>query len=237
VPSSLAAPIIAQLREFGETRRGWLGVRIQSLDDTTAEALGLGSTRGALVAGIDDKGPAKPGGVETGDVILKFDGKDVKAASDLSLIVAGTPVDKEVDVLISRKGKELTKRIKVGRLEDGEKQLASARKDEDAEPQKPVTKKALGLDLSSVSDDLRKRFSLKAETKGVVVTGVDPDSPAADKRIQPGEVLLEVGQEPVANPADVMKRVDALKKQGKKSALLFLENPRGERRFVALAIE
>src|SRR5690606_34173162 len=114
VPSSLAEPTIRQLIDFGETRRGWLGVRIQNVDDATAEALGLDKARGALVAGVDDKGPSKAGGIEVGDVIVSFDGKPVAKSRDLPLMVAQTPVGKEVEVVVIRKGKEETKRITLG---------------------------------------------------------------------------------------------------------------------------
>ncbi|MBA4465527.1 PDZ domain-containing protein, partial [Cylindrospermopsis raciborskii CS-506_A] len=125
VPASLAKPIIDQLIQYGETRRGWLGVRIQNVDDSIAESLGLGTARGALVAGIDEKGPAKPAGIEAGDVIVKFDGVEVKESKDLPRIVGQTPVGKAVDVVVVRKGKELTRSVTLGRLEDGEK-LAKA---------------------------------------------------------------------------------------------------------------
>jgi serine protease Do len=236
VPASLAAPIIDQLREYGETRRGWLGVRIQSVDDATAEALALGRPRGALVAGIDDKGPAKPAGIEVGDVIVKFDGKELKDSRDLPRMVAATPVGKDVDVLIVRKGKELNKSIKLGRLEDGEKQ-AALKSGADSDVDKPVVKKALGLDLSPLSDELKRRYSIKDGVKGVVVTRVDPNSSAADKRIAAGDVIVEIGQEAVSTPADVTKRLDALKKDGKKSALLLVANAQGEVRFVAVTMD
>ncbi|WP_439496635.1 Do family serine endopeptidase [Bosea sp. (in: a-proteobacteria)] len=235
VPSSLATNIVDQLREFGETRRGWLGVRIQSVDDATAEALGLGTARGALIAGVDDKGPAKPGGLDVGDVIVKFDGKEVKDSRDLPRIVASTAVGKDVPVLIIRKGKEETKTIKLGRLEDGEKvQPASARPN--AEPAKPAVTSALGLELSPQTEELKKRYSIKDGTKGVVITKVDPNSNAADKRISIGELIVEVGQEAVNSPEDVTKRLDALKKEGKKSALLLVSNAQGEVRFVAVSM-
>ena len=118
--------MIDQLRQFGETRRGWLGVRIQPVTEEIAEALGIKPARGALIAGIDDKGPAKAAGIETGDVILKFDGKDIKEMRDLPRIVADTPVGKEVEVVIIRKGKEETKKVKLGRLEDAEKEAGVA---------------------------------------------------------------------------------------------------------------
>ena len=131
VPSSSAVAVIDQLRQFGETRRGWLGVRIQQVTDDIAESLGIKPAHGALVAGVDDKGPAKPGGIEPGDVVIKFDGHDVKEMHDLPRIVADTPVGKEVDVVVIRKGKEETHKVKIGRLEDGEK-LASADAGKDA---------------------------------------------------------------------------------------------------------
>ncbi|WP_332683545.1 DegQ family serine endoprotease [Bosea sp. (in: a-proteobacteria)] len=235
VPSSLATNIVDQLKEFGETRRGWLGVRIQNVDEATAEALGLGAARGALVAGVDDKGPAKPAGLEIGDVIVKFDGKDVKDSRDLPRIVAGTPVGKDVPMQIMRKGKELTKTVKLGRLEDGEKvQPASSKPAPEAA--KPAVTSALGLELSAQSEELRKRYSIKEGLKGVVITKVDSNSNAADKRILVGELVVEVGQEAVNSPEDVTKRLDALKKEGKKSALLLVSNGQGEVRFVAVSM-
>jgi serine protease Do len=229
-------PIIDQLRQFGETRRGWLGVRIQNVDDATAEALNLGSARGALIAGIDEKGPAKPAGLEVGDVIVRFDGKEVKDSRDLPRIVASTPVGKAADVTIVRKGQEMTKQVTLGRLEDGEKQ-ASLQPPSTDTPTATRQAQAFGLNLSGMTDELRRRYSLKDDLKGVVITRVDPNSPASDKRIQAGEVIVEVNQEPVAAPADVTKKIQDLKGQGRKSALLLVANPQGEVRFVALSIE
>src|SRR5207237_2093249 len=116
VPSKTAVAVIDQLKQFGETRRGWLGVRIQQVTDEIAESLSIKPARGALVAGIDDKGPAKPAGIEAGDVIVQFDGKDIKEMKDLPRIVADTPVGKDVEVVIVRKGKEEKKTVKLGRL-------------------------------------------------------------------------------------------------------------------------
>ncbi|WP_336486548.1 Do family serine endopeptidase [Methylobacterium nigriterrae] len=235
VPSGTAKPVIDQLREFGEVRRGWLGVRIQNVDDATAEALGLkGGAKGALIAGVDEKGPAKAAGLEVGDVIVRFNGNLVKASGDLPRIVAATPVGKTVDVVVVRKGEETTKPVTLGRLEDSEKpQLANAKQ---PEPESAV-RQALGLNLSGITDELRRRYSIKDSVKGVVVTRVDPNSTAADKRIQPGEVIVEVGQEAVATPADVTKRVDALRKEGRKSVLLLVASASGDVRFVAIGLE
>ena len=104
VPSKTVAGVVDQLRQFGELRRGWLGVRIQQVTDEIAESLNIKPARGALIAGVDDKGPAKPAGIEPGDVVVKFDGKDIKEPKDLSRVVADTAVGKEVDVVIIRKG-------------------------------------------------------------------------------------------------------------------------------------
>src|SRR5437763_8085000 len=124
VPSTTAMAVLDQLREFKEVRRGWLGVRIQQVTDDIAESLGIRPVRGALVAGIDDKGPAKPAGIEPGDVIVKFDGKDIKEMRDLPKIVGDTPIGKDVPVVIIRKGKEETKTVRLGRLEDTPQQAS-----------------------------------------------------------------------------------------------------------------
>src|SRR5205085_8962006 len=152
VPSKTAMPVIEQLRQFGETRRGWLGVRIQQVTDEIADSLGMKQTRGALVAGVDDKGPAKPAGIEPGDVVIKFDGKDIKEMRDLPRTVADTPVGKDVEVIVIRKGKEEKKTVRLGRLEDGEKLQASLTpKKEDTPDDKTVVQKTLGLQLSAMS--------------------------------------------------------------------------------------
>ena len=236
VPSKTVAGVVDQLRQFGELRRGWLGVRIQTVTDEIAESLNIKPARGALIAGVEDKGPAKPAGIEPGDVVIKFDGKDIKEPKDLSRVVADTAVGKEVDVVIIRKGQEETHKVTLGRLEDTDKAVpAAVKKDEPAE--KPVTQKALGLDLATLSKDLRSRYKIKDTVKGVIITNVDSTSDAADKRLSPGEVIVEVAQEAVANAADVKKRVDQLKKDGKKSVLLLVSNADGELRFVALSVQ
>src|SRR6187549_3383441 len=189
VPAKTVVSVIDQLRQFGETRRGWLGVRIQQVTDDIAESLGLKQARGALIAGVDDKGPAKPAGIEPGDVVIKFDGKDIKEMRDLPRTVADTPVGKDVEVVIVRKGKEEKKIVKLGRLEDGEKpQPASAKTTTPQDKDKTVVKKTLGLDLANISDDLRKKYKIKDSVKGgVVITGVDQGSNAAEKRLSAGD--------------------------------------------------
>src|SRR5215831_20683086 len=236
VPSKTAMPVIEQLRQFGETRRGWLGVRIQQVTDEIAESLSIKPARGALVAGVDDKGPAKPAGIEPGDVIVKFDGKDIKEMRDLPRVVADTPVGKQTPVVVIRKGKEEIKTVTLGRLEDGEK-LAAADPKSEGTPDKPVVKKTLGLELANMSDDLRRRYKIKDTVKGVVITAVDANSAAADKRLSPGDVIVEIAQEAVASTGDLQAKIDKLKKDGRKSALLLVAGADGELRFVALSLQ
>src|SRR6202048_1416681 len=237
VPSKTVAGVVDQLRQFGELRRGWLGVRIQQVTDEIGESLNIKPARGALIAGVEDKGPAKPAGIEPGDVVVKFDGKDIKEPKDLSRVVADTAVGKEVDVVIIRKGAEETRKVTLGRLEDGDKAVQAAAKTQAEPAEKPVTQKALGLDLATLSKDLRTRYKIKDSVKGVIITNVDGTSDAADKRLSAGEVIVEVAQEAVSNAADVKKRVDQLNKDGKKSVLLLVWNAEGELRFVALSVQ
>jgi serine protease Do len=237
VPSKTVAGVVDQLRQFGELRRGWLGVRIQQVTDEIAESLNIKPARGALIAGVEDKGPAKPAGIEPGDVVVKFDGKDIKEPKDLSRVVADAAVGKEVDVVIIRKGVEETRKVTLGRLEDTDKAVQASAKTKEEPAEKPVTQKALGLDLATLSKDLRTRYKIKDSVKGVIITNVDGSSDAAEKRLSAGEVIVEVAQEAVSNAADVKKRVDQLKKDGKKSILLLVSNADGELRFVALSVQ
>lgn len=236
VPSTTAAPVVEQLLKFGETRRGWIGVRIQQVTDDIAESLGVtGPNKGALIAGVNDDGPAAKAGIQPGDVVLKFDGKTVKDVRELPRIVADTPIERDVEVVVLRKGKEETKTIRVGRLEEADpKQAALKTPTADEEPKVGA---ALGLTFSAVTDDLKTKFGLKADVKGVVITEVADGSSAQEKQIRAGDVLVEVAQEAVETPDDVAKRIEALKKEGKKTALLLLANKTGEVRFVAVSID
>ena len=236
LPSAMAVPIIEQLRQYGETRRGWIGVKIQPVTDDIAESLGMDKTAGALVAGIDDKGPAKPADLLSGDIIVKFDGHDIREMRDLPRIVADTPVDKTVDVVILRKGQSLTKQLKIARLDEADKPV----KVNVAQPNvtaKPKIARALGLEMSGITSELRSKYKLVDGTKGVLVTSVDPGSAAEDKRVKPGDVIVQVGQQVVSTPEDVTRRFDELRKNGTKQALLLLSNSAGELRFVAISVD
>jgi serine protease Do len=236
VPAKTAMAVIQQLLEFGETRRGWLGVRIQQVDEKIAEGLKLKEVRGALIAGIDDLGPAKPAGIETGDVVIKFDGKDIKEMRDLPRIVADTPVGKEVEVIIIRKGEQQTKTVKLGRLEDLDKKTVVAART-DAPPPPTTVKRTLGIELSNLNDDLRKRFRIKDSVKGVVIVSVEANSAAAEKRLVPGDVIVEIAQEAVATADELQAKIDKLKKDGRKSTVLLVAGADGETRFVALGLQ
>jgi serine protease Do len=169
-------------------------------------------------------------------VIVRFDGKEIREMRDLPRVVADTPVGKQTPVVVIRKGKEETVTVTLGRLEDGEK-LAAVDSKSEGTPDKPVVKKALGIELANMSDDLRKRYKIKDTVKGVVITGIDATSPAADKRLSPGDVIVEVAQEAVASTDDFQSRIDKLKKDGRKSALLLVAGADGELRFVALSLQ
>jgi len=236
-PSASVMPVIDQLQRFHETRRGWLGVRIQPVDDAIADSLGLKSARGALVAGVDEHGPAKPAGLIAGDVIVKFDGKEIKESRDLPRLVAGLPVGKEVEVDVVRNGQEIVKTVTLGRLEDGEKAMALASDQAGGADNGATAAAALGMELSAIDEAARKSFKIKEGVKGVVVSAVEPNSPAAEKGLRAGDVIEEVNQQAVQKPGDVAKSIDALKKAGKKSALLLVANGAGEVRFVALGLD
>lgn len=234
VPASIAVPVIEQLKEFGETRRGWLGVAIQDVDDDTADALKLGRARGAMVINVDDKGPAKSAGLEREDVIIRFDGKDIRRSNDLPRIVAQTPIGKEVDVTVWRGGKEVSKRVTLGRLDESPQQASVQQRD----PQNnSANASVLGLDVVPVTAELRRRYNIKDGVDGVVVTRVDPNSVAADRRISVGDVIVEVQREAVRSAADIRKRLDTLKSQGQRRALFYVATgPEGTLRYVTLPI-
>ncbi|BBK42446.1 serine protease [Allostella vacuolata] len=235
IPSALARPVVQQLKEFGRTRRGWLGVRIQGVTDEIAETLGLGKARGALVASTNDKGPAAEAGILPGDVVLTFDGRDITDMRRLPRVVAETPINKRSKVVVWRKGKEVAFDVKVGELDEREEadQLAALPKGGE---QKPATAEALGLSLSTMSADLKQKFSIGDEITGVVVTAVTANSPAAEKGVRAGDVILEVGQEEVKSPGEVASKVEEARKANRKSLLLLIDR-QGDLRFVALRID
>ncbi len=235
IPSNSARPVIDQLIRHGSVRRGWLGVRIQTVTDEIAETMGLKSTAGALVASVIEKGPAEKANIHAGDIILEFDGKPIDNMRRLPRLVAETEIGKDVPVKIWRNNKELTVHVAVAALAEEEEAVAST-----APPPAGAIEKqdvpALGMSVATINDRLRSEFNLDDDTKGVLITTVDPRGPAAAEGIKAGDVIVEVSQEAVATPADVLGRVKAAKDSGRKSVLLLVEGEAGLR-FVALRID
>ena len=234
VPSSMAEPVINQLIKFGKMRRGWLGVHIQAVTDEIAETLGLKDTKGALVASVIPDGPAQAAKIQAGDVILEFDGKPVPSMRQLPLIVAETEIDKIVNTKVWRDNKEVTLKVKVGALDEGEVKMA-------ARTEAPVdtnerTLQEFGLTLAPLSPTTRERFKIDESRKGVVVTDVDGAGSAAQEGIRPGDVILEVGQEEVRSVADVLDKVEKAKKAGRRQVLILVEGQSGSR-FVVLRVK
>ncbi len=240
VPSDTAMAVIDQLRRFGETRRGWLGVQIGSITEDMAETLKLKENTGALVNKVTAASPAATAGLLDGDVILKFDGKEIAGVRSLPRVVAQTPVGKEVDIEYLRKGQKRSAKIVLGRLTEDEDKSAKDKKPavtEDKPPAGADVQSLVGLKIAPLDDALRKRFTLDAKVKGVVVLEVDPASPSAQKGVRVGDVIVEVAQEPVQTADDVSKSVDKVKKAGRKAVLLRLEDAKGDLRFVAVPLQ
>jgi serine protease Do len=238
IPAEMATGVVAQLREFGETRRGWLGVRIQPVTDDIAESLGIKLAQGALVSGIIKGGPVDNGTIEVGDVITKFDGKDIRLSRELPLAVAESPVGKEVDVVLLRKGQEMTVKVTLGRLEEGEKLAEAEGTPADGGEDGAVsTASILGMTVGELTDETRAKFGIEADVSGVLVTEVAAGSVAADRGVTAGDVITEIAQESVSAPADVLDRISTLKEQGRKNALLMLASKTGELRFVTIRMD
>ncbi|WP_163268160.1 DegQ family serine endoprotease [Chelativorans alearense] len=236
IPSNLAVNVAGQLREFGETRRGWLGVRIQPVTEEIAESLGLDEASGVLISGIEKGGPADNGVLQAGDIIVGFDGRKIMDVRELRRIVAESPVGKKVDVEILRKGEEQTVQVELGRLEEGE-DVASATEEESEESAPVATAKVLGMSIAELDEEGRSEFGLAEDINGVLVSEVEDGSVAADQGVQAGDVIVEIALQSVSAPQDVLDQIDSLKEQGRKNALLMLASPSGELRFVTLRMD
>ena len=225
IPSNLAKNVVAQLRDFGRARRGWLGVRIQQVSPDIAESVGLKEPSGAMVAGVNDNGPADNAKIRSGDIIIRFNNQDVKDVRGLPRLVAETDIGKSVPVTVWRGGKELLLQATVGELPDEQKvaSLSPAK----PEPLKPLELSGLGLRLSPITPETREKFSLAGEQKGVLITEVVPGTPAADKGLKPGDVIVEVQQEEVNSPSDVQDRVERIRKSDRKSVLMLVQSGDG----------
>jgi serine protease Do len=235
IPSSLAKNIVDQLKSSGHIKRGWLGVHIQNVTQDIADGLGLTQAKGALVSGVSADGPAAKAGVQPGDVIVTFDGKDVPDMHRLPLMVAETDVDKTVDMVVFRKGQNVTLKVKVGELQAKEAADDQDDKAEKAEPKTPTAEKVddLGLSVAPLTDALRTRFGIKKTVLGLVVVTVSPDSLAADQGVQAGDVISEAAQQDVKTAKDLTERAKEAKKSNK--PLLLLVNRKDELEFIAIS--
>jgi serine protease Do len=240
VPSEIAVPVLEQLRQFGEVRRGWIGVRIQDVTPEFADGIGMGEAAGALIAGLTEDGPADQGGIEAGDVVVEFNGKPVDTMRALPRLVADTPPGEAVEVIVIRDGERLTLSVKVGLLED-EVAAAGPGTDPDAEPEDdpavPSIAEMFGLTLGPITDEARATYSIDSTVEGVLVTEVAPGSEAEEKSVRPGDVIVQVSQEAVADANDVAALVEKLKEQGRRTVMFLLSGAENKLRFVSFRFE
>ena len=227
--SNVVSNVVDQLKEFGETRRGWLGVRIQDVSDEIAEAIELGDARGALITDVPD-GPAKDAGLLAGDVILEFDGASVADTRELVRRVGSAPVGKEVPVLVFRDGAETTIDVTLGRREDAERTVPAAME----APGEATEETHLGLTVTLPTAEMREELGLGDE-QGLVITDVAEDSEAFEKGLRAGDLITEAGQQKVTKVSDFEDRIEEAREAGRKSLLLLIRRA-GEPRFVALPL-
>lgn len=230
--SNVVKNVVAQLKEYGETRRGWLGVRIQDVTPDVAEAIGLDEAMGALVSSVPD-GPAKDAGIEAGDVIVEFAGQPVPDTRELVRMVANASIGKTVDVVVFRNGERKTVQVTLGRRETAQGAVPAA-----TAPQSegPTEMEMLGLTVVPLTDEMRAQLQVEEGTAGLAVTNVDEMSGAYEKGLRAGDVITEAGQQKVSSAADLQARIEAAKEAGRKSILLLIRR-QGEPRFVALSLE
>jgi serine protease Do len=238
VPSEVAARVVDQLREFGETRRGWLGVLIQEVTDELAEGLGMDRPRGALVSEVQPDSPAAAAGIQVGDVVLEYGGRPVRERRDLPRMVAETAIGQHVQVKVLRKKAELTIGVTIARLNENEDagESGPGTAPHGGSSTQPGDNETLGMTLSELSAGLREQYGIGEGVAGVVVTGVADNSPSAEKGVEVGDVILEVAQESVATPKDVRDKVEKLKTDKRRIALLLLLNRDGEHRHVGIRL-
>ncbi|HBR69124.1 MAG TPA: serine protease [Rhodospirillaceae bacterium] len=234
IPSDLAKPVIDQILEFGRTRRGWLGVRIQTVTDEIAESLGIGNTKGALIASVTPDGPADKAGIKAGDVIIQFNGKEINEMRTLPRAVAETAIDTKADVVYWRDGKEKKTKVVIGELEEAEKDGLLATGPDSTSEGVEVTN--AGVKLSTMTDTLRQDYNIGRDVNGVVITSVTHLSEAAKKGLLEGDVIVEINQQGVTDPQKAKEIIDLAEKNGRSSVLLLI-NREGDVRFVALRLK
>ena len=240
IPSTMAIDVINQLKKFGKTSRGWLGVRIQFVTEEIAEAYGLDKPRGALVSSVEENSPSYKAGVKPGDIILKFDGKDIKKDRDLPRIVAATNAGKAVELEIWRSNKIKKLRVKLGELESYEEKGQAKLQNKDV-PSKKIEK--LGMQLVQITPRLRARYNISEKTKGVLILNVESDSLAAERGLKSGDVILAVvdnyaaqTHKKVSRPEQIINRINQLKKEKKNILLLYVKGVNTSPGYVPLKI-
>ncbi|MCB1529472.1 MAG: DegQ family serine endoprotease [Rhodospirillales bacterium] len=235
IPSAMVKPVISQLIEYGKTRRGWLGVRIQTVTDEIAESLGLTKAHGALVASVTPGGPAEKAKLKAGDIITEFDGKDVEDMRSLPRIVAETPIDKKTELKYWRDGKEHKAKVVIGELEKAEENglLETAQETKDI---KGVDIDSVGITLSALTDKNREAFNVPDDVEGVAIVKVDPKGEAAEKGLGAGSIIVEINQQAVTTPQEA-EDIIAKAVKSKRSSVLLLVSNEGEVRFVALKLK
>jgi serine protease Do len=238
IPSQLAVGVLEQLRKYGVTKRGWLGVQIQAVTEEIAESLGLEDSHGALVAGVVKESPAETAGFKTGDVILSFDGRAVPESRRLPRMVAETDVGKKVAVIVWRNNKRETLSVQLGELEKVDQAALTMPEDDKPKEKGGQAFKELGLSLSPVTKDVASRFDLEEDVSGLVIVDVEADSNASEKGLQTGDVIVEINQEKVKTLDDVRKQVEKANEAGRRSVLLLVKFRQGEDplRFVPLRL-
>ncbi|WP_085901289.1 DegQ family serine endoprotease [Kiloniella majae] len=236
IPSTMAKNIIEQLESHGEVRRGWLGVHIQTVTEELAEGLRLDEASGALVASVAEGGPAEKAGIKQGDVILEFNGRKVPEMRKLPLMVAETPIGREVDVVVWRKGKRKTVQVDLGQLDDDVVAAVAPSQSKKKNERKTSKVDDLGLYLGKLDGETRQRFKLNDSVNGVVITDVVPNSSAAEKSLRPGDVIVEVDQEEVSDPGQVASLVGKAKDAGFRVVTLLVFK-QGEYSWVAIKLD
>ena len=234
IPANSAKFYLEQLKRFGKVARGYLGVRIRTVTKEIAESHGLDEAQGAFVASVTPKSPADLAGIKAGDIILSFDAEPVNSMRLLPKLVARTAIDQTVTIELLRKGERKAVKVTITELVEGEpvKQASLTKK----VPSEAKEVSILGLSVSELSARLRKQFQVQKQIEGVVITHVEPGSVAAQRNLKPGDVIVEVTQEPVATPDDVKERVKDMERKGRKSVLLLVADVKGDMQFVALPI-
>jgi serine protease Do len=235
IPASLIHDVIAQLKEHGRVTRGYLGVNIQTVTPDIASSLGLKDGKGALVAEVVANGPAAKAGFEQGDIVTAINGQAVEDANDLTRKVASVPTGQTATFSVARQGKPIQIKVAIGTRPDNP-QLASLTPKDGM--MAPSSANAAGLGLSSLTPESKKSFNIAENVvTGAVITKVDPDSDAADKGLQPGDVVLRVGNRIVRSPADFQTGVAEAKTGGRSNVLLLVAHSQGGTGFVAIDID